>query len=170
MPSYRTGWSDTRIDLAECFLKWGTHRDDWAVERDRKARDRRGFLSAAERLVTVWWVHPGTDKRITLSCDENSTQPDNFRALYLCIEALRMQEVRGVGDMMATAYAQIAAPDTARDPYKVLGVRSGAPPEVIEASYKARAKLAHPDKGGTVEDMAALNAARDELVGRGVIA
>ena len=169
MPTYQTAWRDTKIDLGYCFEKWGVHPDDWGVDHDRKARDLKGFQGKAARRVTIWWIHPGTDQRITLSCDKNATQADNFRALQKCIVDVRLQEVRGVGDVMATAYAQIAAPATARDPYEVLGVRPDAPAEVIKASYKARAKLAHGDTGGSDEEMASLNAARDELVSRGVM-
>lgn len=53
------------------------------------------------------------------------------------------------------------------DPYADLGAVRGLDLETYEAIYKARAKLAHPDKGGPPETMSKLNAAikkiREEL-------
>lgn len=48
----------------------------------------------------------------------------------------------------------------------MLGVRLGASHREIERAYRAKMKRAHPDRGGTAERAAALNAARDTLLGR----
>jgi DnaJ-class molecular chaperone len=50
-----------------------------------------------------------------------------------------------------------------RDPYQVLGLAPGATKEEVEAAYRAAAKAAHPDQGGTDEAMAEVNAARDRI-------
>lgn len=50
-----------------------------------------------------------------------------------------------------------------RDPYEVLGVRSDTDMEDIELIYKAKAKRAHPDAGGSVEAMKELNKAIDKI-------
>lgn len=44
----------------------------------------------------------------------------------------------------------------------VLGIRPDATPTEIDRAYRARAKAAHPDKGGSVAAMQALNDARDK--------
>ncbi len=49
----------------------------------------------------------------------------------------------------------------------VLGVSAMATRRDIERAYRAQMKRAHPDHGGSVESAAALNAARDTLLGRG---
>lgn len=41
---------------------------------------------------------------------------------------------------------------TSNDPYEVLGLGKDATPQEINAAYKAAAKKAHPDQGGTSED------------------
>jgi DnaJ domain/Bacterial regulatory protein, Fis family len=50
------------------------------------------------------------------------------------------------------------------DPYRLLGVRPDAPPEVIEAAWKALAKQYHADRtGGSDAKMQQINAAHDQL-------
>ncbi|WP_442754057.1 J domain-containing protein [Methylocystis sp. JAN1] len=48
----------------------------------------------------------------------------------------------------------------------VLGVGANASRREIERAYRSQMKRAHPDHGGSVERAAALNAARDVLLGR----
>ncbi len=48
-------------------------------------------------------------------------------------------------------------------PYRVLGVLPGAPWEVVEAAYRAQARLRHPDAGGSTAAMQALNAAMEVI-------
>jgi curved DNA-binding protein CbpA len=49
----------------------------------------------------------------------------------------------------------------------VLGVGANASKGDIERAYRGQMKRAHPDRGGSVERAAALNAARDVLLRRG---
>lgn len=49
---------------------------------------------------------------------------------------------------------------------RVLGVGPGAGPEEIRAAYRARIARAHPDRGGSAQEAARLNAARDVLLKR----
>jgi DnaJ-domain-containing protein 1 len=50
-----------------------------------------------------------------------------------------------------------------QDPYAVLGVTREAPPEVIEAAFKALAKLHHPDRGRSKKVMQRINQAHDDI-------
>jgi hypothetical protein len=47
--------------------------------------------------------------------------------------------------------------------YQELFVQSNAPWEVIEAAYRALAKLHHPDRGGDTARMQGINAAYDKI-------
>ena len=47
------------------------------------------------------------------------------------------------------------------DPYAVLGVRPGSPEHQIAAAYREQAKRWHPDRAGSDERMAEINAAYD---------
>lgn len=160
MAKYSVTFDQALRDLRECFSKWDI--DDWDIERGY------GGARKGTPKVTVWWVEK-TGKRIELSCEAEASQRENLRALGLCIDDLRMQEVRGVASLMASAYAQIAAPAAVRDPFEILGVRPDANPAVIAASFKALAKTAHPDKGGSVEAFNELQGAFDALKEKGVV-
>lgn len=48
----------------------------------------------------------------------------------------------------------------------LLGVDTEAAPETIRAAHRARIRAAHPDRGGSAELAARLNAARDRLLKR----
>ena len=52
------------------------------------------------------------------------------------------------------------------DPYAILGVTEQAPDFVVKAAYKAAAKRAHADVGGTDAAMARLNNAMAEITRR----
>ena len=54
-------------------------------------------------------------------------------------------------------------PQSASDPYAVLGVKPGASPAEIKAAYRALVKRHHPDAGGNDDRILALNAAWEVL-------
>lgn len=158
-------WAETRGELALTFERWGVI--DWNVITPSALKPSQLTsyqYNPTDRAVTVRWTSPKEKRELRLSLSDQSRPVDNFRALYMCIEAMRMNEVRGIGRLMQDAYMQLSAPVTARDPYEVLGVRPNASLEVIEAAYRANAKLLHPDTDhGDVERMKELNNARDRI-------
>ena len=95
----------------------------------------------------------------------------NVWSLALMAEGLR-QTVRHAGDSlferMISGFAALPAPSRATTaitaPHQLLGVAADAPREVVEAAYRALARRAHPDQGGSTAQMAALTAARDALL------
>lgn len=151
--------SQTEADLRETFDKWGVGRGDWSVEYNvPRASLGRYTFSRDERAVTVRWLPVDSEREVVLSLDTQERPADNLRALYLGIESIRMNEKRGIDTgMMRAAYLQLAGPVGPRPWYEVLQVSRGAPLEVITASWRALARSAHPDVGGSVEAMAELN-------------
>ena len=95
--------------------------------------------------------------------DKQQRATDNLRVLYLAVEAMRLNEKRGLGEIVESAYLQLAAPSQAIDPYELLEIRPDASLEVAEAVYKAKVRNIHPDRGGSSEHMKALNRAIDEI-------
>lgn len=158
-------WTRVHADLSETFQKWNVV--DWRVEVDPSLDKRRlqdvYFLSDAQRRVTVRWTTREDHRLVSLSMDEHQRPVDNLNVLRLAIEALRMNEVRGIGRHVRDAYLQLSAAAEHRDPYEVLGVRSDAALEVVEAAYKQVAKMAHPDRGGDPELMRQANSAIEEI-------
>lgn len=53
--------------------------------------------------------------------------------------------------------------DESLDPYKILGVDMDATREDIDRAFKSRARVAHPDRGGSNEEMIRVNAAYEAI-------
>lgn len=49
------------------------------------------------------------------------------------------------------------------DPYRVLDIPSNSPDWLVKLAYKAKAKKAHPDAGGSEEDMKRINDAYQKI-------
>jgi hypothetical protein len=96
-----------------------------------------------------------------LACDKWDRVEDNIVALARHIEALRGQERWGVGtiEQAFTGYQALPAPEQW---WQVLGLTERASLADIDAAYRAKARAAHPDSGGSDAAMARLNAARDQ--------
>lgn len=161
----RTGvpLAQTEDELARCFRQWGAADFEVGYNMPVKGRDAvasRGYngYSPSERAVTVRWRRrDGTPMVLSLG-----TQPrprDNLRALYLAIDSMRLNEKRGIdASVMRSAYLQLAAPAGA-NPYAVCGITPGATYEQAQAAFRAAAKAAHPDMGGSDAAMRDLNGA-----------
>lgn len=100
-------------------------------------------------------------KDTVLACDKWDELADNIVALAKHIEALRGMDRWGVGTA-AQAFAGYQSLPAPEQWWQVLGVTSGATAEEIRKAYRAKATVAHPDRGGSHATMARLNAARDE--------
>ncbi len=163
---YKTAsWADTEKELGWCFEKWGVA--DWSVEPNvPRSRVNGSRFERDETAVTVRYRK--VEHEVVLTMDTQAWPAGNLRALYLCIDAMRLLEVRGMADTVRSAYRQLEAPRTARDPWVVLGLRPNASREQVETMFKLLAQTAHPDKGGSNEAMAELNAARAAALGQEV--
>lgn len=119
--------------------------------------------------VAVYFEHK--DKHMVFACDRWDLIHDNIHAIGKTIEALRGIERWGASDMLDRAFAGFTAleqlPEEGwrevldmgdvhiTDTKKVLLARA-------ERHYKILAKDAHPDRGGSTEEMARLNMARNQ--------
>lgn len=150
-------WAQTDGELQTEFSRWGVR--DYEV-RSLGRGSRANYQSLEDRRVTIrWTTREGREMRLEMADQERAV--DNLRVLFLAIQAMRLNEVRGIGKVLADAYMQLAAPKAQRDPWEVLGLRPGATADEIDAMYRVKAKAAHPDAGGSDEAMAELNDARD---------
>ena len=129
--------------------------------------------------VALWWEMPvkktpaAEPELRVIACDRYLAQECNAHAIALTLEALRAVERWGAYSLeQAVEGARPALPpppgqEPARPWWEVLGVGPTWPFDAIEMAYRMKAEKAHPDRGGSVEDMAALNeaiaSARKEL-------
>lgn len=152
-------WSATLSDLAETMRKWGVK--DYMVTNDLPVRSRaKMYQTLTERQVVLKYIKDGTPVQLVM--EKQSRAVDNFRVLYLAVEAMRMNDQRGLTDVVRQAYAQLPAP-AEQSVYTIVGARPEWSMEQIEQTYRSKVRQMHPDAGGSSESMAALNAAMDQI-------
>ncbi len=105
-----------------------------------------------------------TGKPVCLACDKWDRVADNIAALAGHIDAIRTQARYGVGSV-ARAFAGYTALPPARAAsaswWEVLGVSPDATLDEIEDRHRSLLRRCHPDAGGSNDEMARVNAARD---------
>lgn len=129
-----------------------------------------GEEKPADTGVAVWFTWDGM--QVCIAVDRYPKVQDNLQAIYHVIEA-RRTEVRHGGLHIARAtfkgFQALPAPPSKKPWREVLGLdlphkREPLNKDVIEARYRALAKKAHPDSGGSHDAMAELNRAKDEAL------
>jgi hypothetical protein len=129
------------------------------VEVRLDGRPYSGRAKPADTGAAAYFTLKG--KRLVLACDRWDRPECNVWAIAKHVEALRAQERWGVGsvEQAFAGYAQLTGSAPSRPWWDVLGCAAHASTNVIEDLYRAAAKQAHPDVGGSNEKMAEVNAA-----------
>lgn len=154
--------------VREIKLLTGSWPDPKIVISTNIALRRDGLPLANQRKpddpgVAVYFLYKKAQR--CFACDRWDRIEDNLRAIAKTIEALRGISRWGTGDMLDAAFAGFTAlppPEKAaasRSWWDVLGVPRTADEATVKAAYRRKASAAHPDKGGTNEQMADLNVA-----------
>lgn len=136
-------------DLENCMRKWGV--TEWDAPRGSRS---------VNQPASVWFVLNGEHK--VMHCERFKRYSVNLRALYFVLDELRLASQRGILEEFRQFFEQLPPPSgepVTQSPYELLGVAPSAPVEVAEAAYRALAKRAHPDTGGSNERMSRLNVA-----------
>jgi hypothetical protein len=148
---------ETKEDLRETFRKWDVSRDHFEIFPPE------GKSRWDPQVATVVYWKNGAKQ--TLSCDRFDEYRVNLRAVYLALESLRLADQRGILPELAAAAAGLLGPGApkGRPAHEVLGIYPDATIEEAEAMFKVKARLAHPDKGGSEAAMKELNNALEEF-------
>lgn len=152
-------WHETMLELEEQMRLWGITQ--WETNYPKGARSEAWSQIEIDRTVKL--IYNKNGKTVNLVMGKQNRAVDNLRVLYLAIEALRLNERRGISDVIESAYLQLAAPTHEIDPYEILEIRNNASLDVAEGAYKAKVRNVHPDKGGSDEPMKILNKAINEI-------
>lgn len=113
--------------------------------------------------VAVYFHFDGNP--MVLACDKWDRVADNIAAVAAHLGAMRGMERWGVGKLaqVFAGYAALPAPGAAPGAwYELLSVPESATFEQTRAAYREKACVAHPDNGGSHDQMVALNAAWDK--------
>lgn len=107
--------------------------------------------------VAVYFVWKS--RQYCLACDSWKKVKDNLRAVGLTIEAIRGIERWGAETMLEAAFRGFLALPIPEELawWQVLGVRRGDSLAEVENKYRMLAFKAHPDRGGSDEEMGRLN-------------
>ncbi len=129
--------------------------------REREGSYDSGYSGRDPGVAVYFFLN---DRQRVIACDRFRSSADNLRSIGLAIAAMRQLERHGGSALMDRAFAGFVALPPPKSCWEVLGVTDGASPDEINRAYRARAKEAHPDNGGSNSDMAELNRARDEAL------
>jgi DnaJ-domain-containing protein 1 len=116
--------------------------------------------------VAVYFLYQ--KKQLTLACDMYKSIEENTHAICKTIEAIRGIERWGASEMLErafTGFAQLEAPGAGpkkREWWEILHVHKDYTWEQIKDAYRREAKKAHPDNGGSNEQMTWINRAYEE--------
>lgn len=155
----KASWSRTVQDLEESLRKWGATAID--VNYPRGARSEKWQQDEIDRTVILQYKLKGRD--VSVRMGKQNRAVDNVRVLYICIEAMRMNERRGMSETMESMYLQLAGPVQAKSPWEILNIYPSSPLPIAESAYRYMALKAHLDKGGSQEEMTQLNDAIDKI-------
>lgn len=167
--AFKTTFDKARRDLMAELGRLGATNvvvSSWLPLR----RDGQPYADQARRRmedpgVAVYFTLRG--RQMVMARDAFTSVHDNLRSIGLGIEHLRGLERHGGGTMMERAFTGFAALSDRSHWRTVLNFPAAPFVPVLEqltARYRALAKEAHADAGGSDEKMAELNIARDQAM------
>ncbi len=165
--------SKTDITVAEAvqrvlaeLRRMGMERDDVVISTNLKTRldglPRSDQARPTDPGAAVYFEDQG--RRRCIAVDQYTTVEDNLAAVAATLEAMRAIERHGGAEVLDRAFTGFAALPPPRDDrpwWEVLGVHQTATKDEIRAAYRQKVSTVHEAKGGTQEQMAELNVARD---------
>jgi hypothetical protein len=123
-----------------------------------------GVEAPSDPGVAIWFVWEGEQRCIAV--DRYTTPAANLQAIHHIIEARRVELRHGTLHLVKATFEGFKAlPAPSGDHWSdVLGLARTASPDEIRVAYRDKARAAHPDAGGSADQMARLNRARDEAL------
>lgn len=112
--------------------------------------------------IAAWFTWDGEQRCIAV--DRYEKPECNLQAIHHIIEARRTEMRHGglhIVRQTFKGFTALPAPEKP-DCWKVLGVSPKATLDEIEAAFRAKVRKAHPDAGGSNQEMIVLNWAREQ--------
>lgn len=149
--------------------RMGIARDDCVISTNLVLRldglPRSDQRRPADPGAAVYWQDAGA--RRVMAIDQYSTVEDNLAAIAATLDAMRAIERHGgavILERAFTGFTALPAPAAGREWWEELGVPRSSTKDHIRAAFRALASLHHPDKGGELGRMAAINAAYQQAL------
>ncbi|MEM8615295.1 MAG: J domain-containing protein [Pseudomonadota bacterium] len=139
----------------------------YAVLSSNVALRQDGLPYASRRMpddpgVAVYFQYGGT--QMCFACDKWDRVGDNIWGIAKTIDAMRGIERWGTGEMMNRAFSAfeaLPAPESS-DWREILGLKGEVTSDQIKHRWRELSRRYHPDRGGSAEQMARINRARDQ--------
>jgi len=148
--------------------------DDWRLDTAMRHQSRNPNYPYANQSepndpsVVLRWSMDGD--QFAVACDAYSRVRDNLRTIGLYVREKRKMEQRPV-TTGESEFANARLPSGEEDAiavsspaHVVLGVDENASADEIEAAYRERVKEAHPDNGGSSEELREVREAKEVLL------
>lgn len=106
-----------------------------------------GRLQTDDPGAAVYWFQPKTRRSYVLACDCWASVGENLRAIALSLQAMRALERWGVSEIQERTFAGFQAlPAPAGPPRHFDDVRTR---QDLDTLFREKARIAHPDGGGS---------------------
>lgn len=161
---FRTTMANAHREVAEEMRRWRARGHVISMA----PLYRRGPVDPG---VALWWTMPllrasqALPELRVIACDNYGLQVDNLHAIALTLTGLRAFERYGTytREQAVEGARPMLPPPEPEGPtwWDVLGVKRDWPLDAIEAVWRQKLTMMHPDRGGAVEGAAELNAAMD---------
>lgn len=152
--------------------RMGVSRDDIVISTNIPTRldglPRSGERKPDDPGAAVYWEKRRHDRPnpFVMAIDRYDEVADNLAAIAHTLEAMRSIDRHGGAQILErafTGFVALPAPGASKHWRDILDYRAPNPVRaVIDETYRRLASNAHPDKGGSHEQMADLNRARDD--------
>lgn len=149
--------------------RMGIDRQDVVISTNVPTRldglPRSGEARPEDPGVAVYWQEAIGARRV-MAIDIYTEVADNLAAVAATLEAMRAIERHGGAQILERAFTGFAAlpePGKSKHWRDIFGFGTlAATRKDVDLVYRRLASAAHPDRGGTNEQMAELNRARDQ--------
>lgn len=114
--------------------------------------------------IAVYFRYKKSD--VCMCADQYETVTDNIYAVGKSVNAIRNMERWGVSEFMERTFSGFKAlPEKSSfNPWEILGIISTKNIELIKMQYKQKARILHPDFGGTNEKFHELQKAYEQAI------
>lgn len=129
------------------------------VPTNRDGTPRSGARVPDDPGAAVYWTKDG--KQQCIAVDRYDRVADNLAAIAATLDAMRAIERHGGAEILDRAFTGFVALPAPEQWFQVLGVSSQASVDEIRKAHRLLAQKHHPDSGGSNEEMARINVARD---------
>jgi hypothetical protein len=161
--AFKTTLAGAMTNVKDSLRRFGADSDKPVTEVVISSNVTLGENNPADPGVAIWFKWDGLS--VCIPVDRYSKVEANLQAIHHIIEARRTELRHGTLALVRATFTGFAAlPLPGKRSWRaVLGIAEGTQvtKSVIETFYRDAARRAHPDAGGTNDQMAQLNTARD---------